>query len=110
MKIVLCPQGEPTRTVEICNELTEMQSVVGGLIEVVPVVNRVVMVCNEEGKLLELKPNRHVAFRGELEAIRGDFFFCGVDGEEFTDIPPQYERALMTLFRDPEFDKHGKRI
>ena len=111
MKIILCPQGEPARVVEICNELTEMQSIVGGYIEAVPVTRGVVMICNEEGKLLkECKPNRRVAFRCPDEIIYGDFFFCGEDEEDLTDVPKWSEQALLTIFRNPAFDKNGKKI
>lgn len=111
MRVVICDPGEPARAAEICNELVEMQAIVGGYIEVVPVVRNIVMICNENGKLLEeCKPNREVYFKEQFEVIRGSFFFCGVDGEDFTDIPKDYEKSFLALFRNPDFDKNGKKL
>lgn len=110
MRIILCPQGEPARVVEICNELTEMQSIVGGLIEIVPVIDGIAMVCNEEGKLrADFKPNRYVTWKGLIDVICGDFFYCGTDGRELTDIPKNFEPVLLGLFSRPDFNKDGER-
>ena len=111
MRVIFCEQGEPARAVEICNELEEMQSIVGGLIEIVPVIDGIAMVCNEEGKLRDdLKPNRFVWLNERNEVIYGNFFFCGADGKELIDVPEHFEAILLALFEKPNFDKDRNRI
>ena len=51
------PNAEP-RAVEIDGSLASMQSLVGGLIQVVyPFEDRVALICNDEGKLIGLPQN-----------------------------------------------------
>ena len=111
MRVVLCEQGALARVVEVDNELTEFQSLVDGLIESVPVIDGIVMICNEEGNLREdLLPNRFISVRNQLEVIKGNFFFCGFDGSNFKEIPRNKEPILLALFQKPDFDKKGNRI
>ena len=112
MKVILCKQGEKSCVSEIKNDLKAFQETVGGLIESVPFGNKqFVLVCNEEGKLRDdLKPNRFVSFRDHLDVIYGDFFICGFDGEDFTDIPEKYETIILSHYREPHFEKDGFRI
>lgn len=52
---------EYAKTVTIDNTLEAMQQFVGGLIECLPMDDPeadIVLVCNDEGKLLQLPPNR----------------------------------------------------
>lgn len=60
----------------IDDTLEAKQELVGGLIEVVPYEESLI-ICNEEGKLLNLSPN--VAF--DYDYIAGDFFVVGDDYE-----------------------------
>lgn len=76
IQIVYKKVNEDARMMEIENTLEAKQNLVGGLIEVVPYGN-LLLVCNEEGKLMNLKPN--VAF--DLDYIAGDFFVIGDDYE-----------------------------
>ena len=60
------------------NTLDDMQRVVGGLIEEIDLNDNTVLVCNEEGKLMNLQANRHVG----RDVIAGTFFIAGDDGSE----------------------------
>ena len=60
------------------NTLDDMQRVVGGLIEEIDLNDNTVLVCNEEGKLMNLQANRRVG----RDVIAGTFFFAGDDGSE----------------------------
>lgn len=78
----------------ISNRLEAMQATVGGHIETAELLPGVVMICNEEGKLLGLPKN----FQMRGDVIVGTVIICGVDGEEFGDIPiplDQWRRRLM---------------
>ena len=70
----------------ISNNLEALQRFVGGYIEVVPVTENIVMICNEEGKLRNMEPN----FRWLTDVIVGPVIFCGVKGEEFADMPLEF--------------------
>ena len=75
MKIVYKAPGSGPRTMEIINDLYLMQQLVDGFIETVRFDKNLILVCNEEGRLLELEKNTF--------GICGRFFVCGDAGEEF---------------------------
>ncbi len=73
LKIVYKEVGKKPRILEIEDTLEKFQELVGGYIETINYRN-LVLVCNEEGKLLELKPNINLGYDyivGNL-AIVGD--------------------------------------
>lgn len=73
------------------NTLEAMQEIVDGYIETYPIAKNLVIICNEEGKLLGLDYNCKIA--GEY--FVGTLIFAGVDGEEFDDAPD--EATMRTL-------------
>lgn len=83
----------------IPNELSALQDIVGGYIEVVKLFSDVIVVCNEEGKLKGMDYNCTIWG----EDFVGDIFFCGVDGEDFVDIPfdmKTMKKILPMLFQE----------
>lgn len=81
IKVLVVPVGGPPAVQEIEDTLGEMQRLVGGYIQAVPLKPDVDLYCNEEGKLQGLEPNRNVP---EIcDVICGDFFIsrCNPDGE-----------------------------
>ena len=69
-----------------------MQAVVGGYIQAIyPFDDEVALVCNEEGKINGLMPNRYLLNRnnGFVDCICGDFFLCYApcDSENFESMP-----------------------
>lgn len=77
VKVLYKKVGESPKVMIIDNNLEEKQKLVGGLIEVVPYMDNMLIVCNEEGKLLNLPPN--AVF--DIDYIAGDFFVIGDDYE-----------------------------
>jgi len=76
MRVLYKKVGE-NPVVKIINaSLEAKQELVGGLIEVVPYED-VLIICNEEGKILNMSPN--VVF--DYDYIAGDFFVIGDDYE-----------------------------
>ena len=74
LKIVVKVGEQPTiETIE--NTLEAKQKIVNGLIEVVPYNDEILLVCNEESKLLDMPPN--LIF--DYDYIAGDCFFVGND-------------------------------
>lgn len=74
--------------IEIDDTLESMQALVDGCIEVYPLTSEVVLVCNDEGKLMGL-PITAVAvseFASAPEMIAGDFFICRRNGEDLVGL------------------------
>ena len=83
ISVVRKKPGEQAELVEIDNTLKALQKEVGGYIETVTLATDAVIICNEEGRLLNLKPNIDWMGVGWF----GTILVVGVDGEEFTDLP-----------------------
>lgn len=95
IKILYKQVGKPCEVREIENTLEAKQELVGGLIEIIPFHN-VLLVCNEEGKLLNMPPN--LLFK--YDYIAGDCFFIGDD----------FENSDFKSLTDEEIEKCKKEI
>lgn len=82
MKAIYCIPGFDPKLVEIENTLEALQEAVGGYIECVPAFEDAVIICNEEGLIRALEPQKVLG-----QFFFGDVLIVGVDGEEFTDVP-----------------------
>ncbi len=82
MRIILYEVGKEPIVKNIENKLHDLQSIVGGYIETFTQHDGIILVCNEEGKLIGLPINR-IMFN---EPIAGNFFLCRCDGEDFADV------------------------
>lgn len=90
MKILVVEPKRQPYLKEVENRLEDLQEIVDGYLEVVqPWNDKVLLVCNEEGKITQRhKPNRVIrADGGGEDIIFGTFFLCGYDGCDFSDIP-----------------------
>ena len=65
------------------NSLEEMQSIVGGYIETVTIATDLVVICNEEGRMMGLPYNCNLL---GMDFV-GTIIFAGVDGDKFGDVP-----------------------
>lgn len=83
MRVVAKRPGEPGKVITIDNDLKALQEYVGGYIETVTVSDKVCLICNEEGRILNLPYN--MTFVGHR--FCGPILIVGVKGEEFTDCP-----------------------
>lgn len=101
----IMPGRKPERKV-IPHTLDAMQSMVCGYIQAIyPYEDSVAVVCNEEGKLLGMEPNRtiHDPDSGEiLDIISGTFFVCGIDEDDFCSLTEEQLIHYSELFRYPE--------
>lgn len=97
--LIIEPMKEP-HVADIENDLKSMQDVVGGLIEVINLEDDIVMVDNEEGKLIGLEGNRRVG----RDIIAGTFFLCGSNGEgEFVSLTEEQIDKYTNRFKEPEY-------
>ena len=81
--VVKHPDERIGHIMEVDNTLKAFQEVVGGRIVQIPFTPDVVIICNEEGKLLRLPFNCH--FFGDC--LVGTIMAVGIRGDDFTDIP-----------------------
>lgn len=107
LKVVFVQPMRTAKVIEIDNELDAMQKLVGGSIEeYMPFKEDVAIVCNEEGKLRELEPNRVVYDEhGQLrEVICGDFFLCyaPLDSDSYLSMPEDLKQKYEETFKYPE--------
>ena len=101
MNILLVMPGKAPEELEIDGTLESMQSIVGGLIQAIyPWADPVALVCNDEGKLLGLEPNRLLMNEeGEIyDMICGPFFICGIGREDFISLSPELMERYMQIF------------
>nr|WP_300804789.1 DUF3846 domain-containing protein [uncultured Acetatifactor sp.] len=104
--LVVEPERRPEAR-EIDGSLHTMQGIVGGLIQpVYPFDDPVALVCNDEGKLMNLPANRGLRDKdGQIyDIIFGTFFLCGVpaDSDHFTSLTPEQIKTYQEKFYTPE--------
>ena len=104
--VVIAPKKKPMVR-DIGSDLESMQKIVGGSIEAVyPFDEPVALICNEEGKLLNLALNR--ALRDDegnvYDIISGTFFLCAapLDSDRFVGLTDQQVETYMKRFAMPE--------
>ncbi len=106
MLILVVEPGKIPETRDISGDLKEIQSIVGGYIQTIYPFPETALVCNDEGKLLGLPPNRGLRDKnGEVyDIICGTFFLCGApaDGEDFVGLTPKQAEHLEKQFHTPE--------
>lgn len=96
--LVVEPQSKPYIAI-INNDLESLQAMVGGSIELVSLSDTTYMICNEEGKLMNLPANR----RFGNDIIAGRFIIVGSDGgEHFTSISQEDIKSYAQQFNDIE--------
>ena len=89
--IVKRPDEKYGHVTNISPSLKNLQRIVGGHIETVPVIDGVVLICNEEGKLQNLPRNIYMGRYPCGDQIVGEIAVVGVDGEEFADCPLDFK-------------------
>lgn len=100
MKILFVEPGKEAQPAEIQGDLKEMQAIVGGRIEALyPWADPVALICNDEGKLLSLPLNRALE---DYDMIAGNFFICGIEGDEFVSLSDPLMIKYQKKFRYPE--------
>ena len=83
INVLMVAPGEHPKETVLINELDNLQKAVSigaeyqGLIEIIHLEDNICLLCNEEGKLLQLQGNRRVG----RDIIAGVFYICGEDEE-----------------------------
>lgn len=104
--LVVEPERRP-EVREIDGSLETMQSLVGGYIQAIyPFDDPVALVCNDDGKFMNLPANR--GLRDEngrmYDIVCGTFFLCGApaDSDHFTSLTPEQIERYQARFSTPE--------
>ncbi|RAP43974.1 MAG: hypothetical protein BZ136_09195 [Methanosphaera sp. rholeuAM74] len=114
LRVIVCRPDEYAKVTWIEDSLEAMQGLVGGLIEPYdpfysdsdPRYENVILVCNEEGKLRQMKPSRAIIDEDGrvMDVIAGPFFLCysPVESESFESLPADLEEVFMKKYEKPE--------
>ena len=94
IKVFIKHPGKLGFAASIKNELKEMQELVGGYIETVMFTDNLIIVCNEEGRLIPLPKN--------MMGIHGTFFIVGTEGDEFRSLTDEEVMACELLINGGE--------
>ena len=105
MKILVVEPEKAPMVKEIDGSLESMQKIVGGYIEAIyPLDDPIALVCNEEGKINGLSPNRVLVDKdgNVLDVICGTFFLCEVlpTEENFTGLSDEEVERYMEMMCD----------
>lgn len=104
MKVIIVKPFTNPYVANIKGDLESMQKIVGGYIEAIYPFDdeEIALVCNEEGKINGLMPNRFLLDRnnGICDFICGDFFLCSApaDSENFESMPENLIDQYVTKF------------
>lgn len=95
MKVMIKKVGRDPEVVEIKDELKVYQEIVGGHIEVIPLWDNILCICNEDGKMLGLFPN----FKYYNDIVVGDVIFISASGEDFVGLSDIQIDMLNVIFK-----------
>ena len=100
----VAPHSKPEKVV-LNNTLEALQEAVSegadsvGLIEIIPLTDTASLLCNEEGKLIGLEPNRRIGY----DVICGTFYVVGEDRHgNLTSLSAKNMDYYMNRFAVPE--------
>lgn len=98
LKILLKKVGQEPKIKFIDNTLKAKQKLVGGLIEVLDFEDDTLIICNEEGKILNLPPN--TVF--DMDYIAGDYLVVGNDFEnaDFKSLTDEQIKNVTPIIND----------
>ena len=107
LHVLVVEPGKQPKLRTIPHTLQAMQALVGGPIQAVyPFEEPVALICNEEGKLEGLPPNRGLwDEEGTLyDVVCGTFFLCAAppDSEHFESLTDQQVKMYLERFATPE--------
>lgn len=99
MKVIIkCPGELIGHYEEIDNDLHALQRKVGGYVEMVRITDELVMLVDEDGIAKGAEKNFSMEYMyGMRQWIRGMALLCGLDSDEFTDVPIELETWELYL-------------
>ena len=108
--VLLVNPYEAPKPIEIPAELSAYQKLVGGTIQAIypSMEDPIALICNDEGKLMGLPPNRvlrHPKTDEIYDIVVGTFFLCAApaDSENFESLTEEQIQRYTKYFSTPEF-------
>lgn len=98
IEVIIKRPGEAPAKKTIQNRLEVLQAIVGGYIETVTLASDLVIICNEEGRIMGLPYNCDICG----VSFVGPIIFAGIGGEEFTSAP----ESVCNLFNMKERNQY----
>lgn len=95
--------GKPARIVTMELSLENLQKTVGGMIQAVyPWDDPVALICNDEGKILEMPLNRALADEdgNVYDIVAGTFLICGLGEDNFAGLSDELAKLYLEKFLD----------
>jgi len=104
INVLLVEPGKSPRPARVEDTLEAFQEIVGGPIEIgCYLPQRVMLVCNGEGKNMGLPPNRaNPADSGDT--IAGTFLLCSFEGDHFASLTAAQQTEFQACFALPGGD------
>jgi hypothetical protein len=109
IKVLIIEPGNEPYAAEIPSGLESLQKQVGGLIQVLypfPCDEPAAILCNDEGKLMQMKPSRAIFDEDGrvMDVIAGPFFICyaPIESETFLSLPDDLKEEMRKKFDMPE--------
>lgn len=105
IRVLLVEPMEQPRLVTVEHTLENLQKLVDGYIQAVyPWDDHVAVVCDDDGIANGKSPNRLLADEDgkPYDILKGTFFICGIDVEDFCSISDELAEKYMEKFRWPE--------
>ena len=101
INILIVEPGKEPRPATVEDTLEAFQQIVGGPIEAgCYLPQRVMLVCNSEGKHMGLMPNRENPMDSG-DFIAGTFLLCSFEGEHFASLTPAQQTQFQAYFALP---------
>ena len=106
MTVLRIMPGHKPERITMPHTLEAMQNMVDGYIQAIyPYEDPVAIICNEEGKLQSLEPNRAIRdldSKEIIDIICGSFIICGLGEEDFCSLTEEQATKYSKLFHSPE--------
>ena len=106
IRVLMIAPGKEPDIVTLDNNLDALQKAVSidapsqGLIEIITLDKKNCILCNEEGKLLGLEPNRRLGY----DILCGVFYICGQSKDgELRSLSEERIRFWSHVFAEPEY-------
>ncbi len=104
MRVVLVEPKKKAVVKSINGSLESMQKIVGGYIEAIALDEKNTLICNEEGRLLNLPFCRALVDDRKTvrSVIAGTFFICAREGNEYASLDDASAEKYQKQFLLPE--------
>ncbi len=101
INVLIVEPGKNPRLSTVADNLESLQQIVGGPIEAGSYLpQRVMLICNGEGRSMGLPPNRPNPANPQ-HYIHGPFLLCSYEGENFTSLSPEQQARFQAYFALP---------